>query len=242
MRHEGSVEAIALSPDGRRAVSSHEPREVTLARIGRGKFPDPPVEGVARVWDAVTGAELFRLGGHRSTVYAVAFSPDGTTIATASYRQLRLWEAGSGKLRREVTSDEIDSQGLVFDPTGRTIATASEDAVRLWDTATGARLAELPGQAGIRFGAMVFSRDGSRVVTAFGRVVRLWDAATGQEIMTLPSAGEERVLALGFTSDGHRLLAALYDGSVLAWDARPDEKRNLRPIGPPRQASEGQND
>ena len=119
VRHDGSVEAVALSPDGRWAVSSHEPRTVTLARIGRGKFPDPPIGGVVRVWDAVTGAERFRLDGHRSTVYAVAFSPDGATIATASHGQLRLWDSGSGELRREVTDKEIDSLGLTFDPTGR---------------------------------------------------------------------------------------------------------------------------
>jgi eukaryotic-like serine/threonine-protein kinase len=221
-KHDGQIKAAALSPDGKWAVSSHEPREASLPpKDGVWK----PIPGDARVWNAATGAELYLLKGHEGTVYAAAISDDGAKIATACYGQLRIWNAATGQLRFEVKRPEVGADGLLFSPSGTIVATASQDAVRLWDAATGAKLAELPGQGGNRFAAMTFNVDGSRIATAYGRVVRLWDTATGQEILTLPVPGENLwVLTLGFVPERGRLLAALSDGSIRAWEAPGENK------------------
>ncbi len=214
--HTGRIQAVAVSPDGKWAVSSHEPIEISNARMGRGEWKTLP--GDARVWNVETGVERFLLGGHTSTVYAVAISPNGTTIATASYGQLRMWDASTGTLRFEIMRPEVGADDLLFNPAGTVVASAAKDGVRLLDVASGAKLAELPGYGDSFFKAFAFTSDGSRMATAYGPTVRLWDTASGQQILTLPLAGENlQVLALRFAPEGNRLLGVLNDGTIRAW-------------------------
>jgi WD40 repeat protein/predicted Ser/Thr protein kinase len=227
VRHPGRIETVALSPDGKWAASGHEPKEMTDLRTGRGG-QWKPIPGEVQVWDAATGAVRFTLGGHDGTVYQTGFSPDGTTIATASSGQLRLWDAQTGTLRREVRDPGISIAGLALDPTNRLLAVASFRSVLLYDPATGEKKAELAGQGEMLFTALAFSPDGTRMATAFGTVVRLWDTASGMEILTLPLLDAQRVLALGLTPDGQRLLAARYDGRAQIWDAAPSNNQSAK--------------
>jgi streptogramin lyase len=69
----------------------------------------------------------------------VAFSPDGTTVATASHdATARLWDPATGTCRTTLTGHTDRVWGVAFSPDGTTVATTSDDATaRLWDTATG---------------------------------------------------------------------------------------------------------
>ena len=80
--HDGSVNAVAFSPDGTRVATGSSDRS-------------------ARVLDAATGAELCRLD-HDGPVTAVAFSPDGTRVATGSSdRSARVWVADRDQLIKQ---------------------------------------------------------------------------------------------------------------------------------------------
>jgi WD40 repeat protein len=78
-------------------------------------------------------------------VEAVAFSPDGSLLATTSAdATARVWNAASGKHLRTLTGHDYTVQAVAFSPSGVLLATASSDATaRLWDVATGAHLATL---------------------------------------------------------------------------------------------------
>jgi hypothetical protein len=118
------------------------------------------------------------LKGHASGVDLVAFSPDGSRIASASKDQtLRVWDAATGQEVRTLTGHSGTVQCVAFSPDGTRIASASEDSfVKVWDAATGEEVLTLKGHANAILG-MAFSPDGSRIASAsHDGTVRVWDA------------------------------------------------------------------
>ncbi len=88
-----------------------------------------------RIWDVATGRPLATLEGHTDRVRAVAFAPDGKSLATASSDgTVRLWDVASWR-ERSVLKGHADSvHAVAFSPDGKTLASAGNDGdVRLWD-------------------------------------------------------------------------------------------------------------
>ena len=124
------------------------------------------------VWDAEAGRPLRRWTAHEVCLYALAFSPDGSLLATGSgmypehpTEMLRLWDAETGWLRRVLTGHVASVRALAFDHTGRRLATGDERGLLIiWDVATGRILRrEIPGPGDVR--SIAFVDLGRRLVT-----------------------------------------------------------------------------
>jgi WD40 repeat protein len=200
------IESLAFSPDGKTlAFTFQKSRKIVLwdlvAGQERASFPiDSPFTSVLSldfspdgrylaagandrpalisVWNLTTGQRVLKLNGNCGPTKSVAFSPDGTSLATAfAYeRFVRLWDPRSGQLLRVFGGHEFGTNSVAFSPDGTSLATAGNDGiVRVWTVATGELRTVLDGDAAA-LPHVAFSPDG-RVIAMTGigdNDVRLW--------------------------------------------------------------------
>ena len=189
------------------------------------------------------------LDPHDHWVQAIAFSPDGASVATGT-GFLRVWDVATGRLKSIHADDAMRGiHGLAYSPDGRVVAAVGGFFGRealLWDVSTGkivqdfvepaAATGSVPASAPFIYkgqpinyrvlSAVAFSPDGGFVVTAPGGVV-LRDAHSGKVVATFdePIQG---VKALAFSADGKTLASAAEDKQVRLWSV--PEKRLLRTL------------
>jgi WD40 repeat protein len=167
VRHAGYVSSLAITPDGRFAVSSGSDGKIRgwdidglrdLGQLSKGKIVKLEVaigpDGCAAfsthehefgddqtiyVWDLRNRRVVRKLRGHKSPVNVLAISPSGRVAASGGLDDtIRVWDVAAGRLLREVPGHPNEVRGLVFHADGRSIISSGEDrTVRMWDITTG---------------------------------------------------------------------------------------------------------
>ncbi|QUX31793.1 WD40 repeat domain-containing protein [Nocardiopsis akebiae] len=194
----------------------------------------PTREATASLYNAADTGLEGSFDNDSDGVASVAFSPDGTTLATSTAGgisgDVHLWDAATGEMINTFYGYDtvIDAS---FSPDGATLATGDEEGVvHLWDT-TGDLLHDLTGH-GSWVNAVAFSPDGATLATGSADgTARLWDTATGEQLQVL-SDGLGEVFDVEFSPDGATLATGSEDGTARLWDtADHEERRAIDPGG-----------
>jgi hypothetical protein len=157
---------------------------------------------------------------HEGTVYSVAWSPNGKTLASGSHDQrVKLWEAATGKLLTTLKGHADTVEGVAWSPDGKTLASGSRDqTVKLWEAATGKLLRTLQGHTGAVY-SIAWSSDGKTLASGSDdQSMKLWEAATGK-LLTKLQGHTGAVYSISWSSDGKTLASGSDDQTVKLWEA-----------------------
>jgi RNA polymerase sigma factor (sigma-70 family) len=232
----------AAGPAGKRLMGSPLPAPQSGDRLDA--YGDPLPDGV----QARLGTTRLSAG---NGIFAVAFSPDGQTLASGNDRGARIWRATTGEILFNLEAPPGDCVlPLAFAPDGKTLAGSGiSHTIRLWDLRTGTVCRDLQGHEGKVFG-LVFSPDGQLLASgSTDRTIRVWRVATGEECGRLTQDATENKWSLtwpvAFLPDGRTLVTRDMNFRLCLWDVvsgkelhRPDvvQKRisamALAPDGP----------
>ncbi len=188
----------------------------------------------AQVWDATTGASLFKLP-HEDTVFQAQFSPDGANVVTASVDgSVKIWMTETGALVRTLTQPQRDVapsyRTLAISPDGNVVAATDtvRAVVRVWDSRTGDVLAELANDAADT-SALGFSHDGRWFASTGGNEVVVFDTKTWQPACKLAVTS---VSSLSFDPTAPRLVTGTSQGDVSIWELPSgDRSQHLLQVG-----------
>jgi WD40 repeat protein len=191
----------------------------SLALARGGQHLVATLDRTLLLWDVARWSER-SLEGPRSLAAALAYSGDGTRLATANQdATVTLWDVPRGRPMVCCTGHHGSVFSLAFVSDATLLASGGIDnTVRLWDVATGQQRGLLPGHTGWVL-ALAFSPDGQTLASGdFHGAVKLWDVTTLQERATLETFGHW-VTAVTFAPDGG-MLAVAVDDAVQLWDVQ----------------------
>jgi WD40 repeat protein len=184
-------------------------------------------DGALRLWDADSLQALPVIAAPYE-IWAVAFSPDGSEIATGSGgydNSLQLWDAASGTAIGEPMIGHRNWQlmSVAFGPKGDVVATGGYDgSVRVWGKADGRPLARMTGDRNAVLSVAFAHNQPWMVSGGTDGAVRLWDAATFDPIgMPLRGHGDS-VAVVAFSPSDEQILSASRDGTFRLWSPPRD--------------------
>ena len=200
-------------------------------------------DGKIRLWDTTTGKKRTTLNGHAVEdqdpsleihVLTLAFSPDGTQLASGSRdTTVRLWDTATiNEAPITLRKHTGWTNALAFSPDGKILASGSTDkTVHLWNTTTGEPLATLTGHlSGIA--ALTFSPDGSTLASgSTDGTIRFWDTTTGDPLLTPITGHTQWVKAGTFLKDSSTFVSVAFNGTITFWDLRTSEKTAVQMEG-----------
>lgn len=171
------------------------------------------------------------ISGHTETVFSVAISPDGQTLASGSYdKTIKIWNRNTGKELRTLTGHSARIWQIAVTPDGQSIASSSNDAtIKIWNLSSGQLLQTITnGDSGLNssVSSIAFSPD-SQILASGGyapqrNIIKIWNKSTGKELRTL-TGHSDFVNSVAFSADGQTLASGSSDRTVKIWNPNTGE-------------------
>ena len=236
--HGGPIKGVVVSEDGDTLLTTSFDNSVGLWPLGKtdaplwlegheaavntGLFlPDARAatggdDFAIIIWDLDASRLLHRLTGHAGKVMALASSPDGTKLASASWDgTARIWDVETGGSLAELTDHDGSVNDLAWSQDGTRLYSASYDGTLIeWDTSDFTPLRRLASHG---FGINVITLNDAQGWIAYGALdggTRALDLETGEELADL-TADRRPVLALAQSSDGGRIAVGDGEGYIM---------------------------
>jgi WD40 repeat protein/serine/threonine protein kinase len=209
-RHPDPVWAIAFRPDGKAfATGSGHSVERDGHMVGVGE---------ARIWDIASGEMILTGPRHARDILAVAFTPDGRTLITASKdTTVKFWDATTGTSIGKVIRHNGWVNVLALSPDGQAVLTGSDDrTARLWSVPDGSPLSPpLPHTRPVK--AVAISPDGRLLLTTSeDATAQMWEARRSQPAGE-PLRAPAPIQSAAFSPTGRALVTGDRSGGLLLW-------------------------
>ena len=206
------IRTSAITPDGSRAV---------ITSFDKPTAAGSTVIALCQIIDVNSNRLLFNLP-HSNWVFAVAFTPDGSLLATGGYdRCVHLWETATGRLVGAPWRQGAVIESIALSPDGRTIA-VSHNRTSVCDLSS-----HMPRGPELPAGTICFSPDRRLLASSDKGLVRLWDANTCQSIEPNLTAYNPEESQITFSADGTMLLTDGINGAARLWDVASGQQHGL---------------
>lgn len=193
----------------------------TIAIDPAGKFLATGSARMGKLWQLPEATEIVVID-ERNNFDALAFSPDGQTVASGDYfGRVTLFEMNSGKSFAELDAHEHFITQLHYSPDGRYIATSSlETNVKLWDVRTQELIRTFPNPDADEVFALAFSADGRYLVSgSFRGGLWLWDVESGDRVRGYVGH-QSPVNAVAIDPQDKFIVSGSFDETLKVWDVQ----------------------
>lgn len=215
---------------GRLLYFEHYPAIKQLLETAKQRQTQPWLRPIFPNLTPPGGALIRTLSGHEDAVTAVAITPDGLTVVSASNdRTIKVWNLITGTEQLTLRGHRSWVTAVAITPDGSQVISASVDqTIKVWNLTTGIEHSTLIGHSDT-VTAIAITPDGSRVIsTSEDQTVKVWDLTTGIEQLTLKYIRHE-VTAIAIDPDGSKVVFAFHNKAIKVYNlATGTEQFNLK--------------
>jgi WD40 repeat protein len=190
---------------------------IAAAAVNATTVATGAADGTIRLWRERDGTPLRTLKGHTAAITSLAYSRDGTVLASGSGdNTARLWSS-DGEPRHVLAGHTFGVTSVAFNPDGRLLVTGSIDGdARIWSVAKGRTVQRLSFHVSTVSQA-AFSPDGRWVVTAGPTTAGIWQVRTGTLLYYLGGTTGQ-LLTAAFAPDSQRIVVGTGTGKIAGFD------------------------
>lgn len=193
-------------------------------------------EGRIYLWNLNTRTKIHTLQGDAKVLRAIAFSKDGSKLASGGSEGVKIWDIPKGTLIKNIPLPS-SVESLAFSPDGQTLAIGmGNGTITIWQANTWRSLKSFPAHSD-SVSALVYSPDGTMIASGGGgkkdKLIRLWSSRQAEygNLLHTFTGHEHWIFSLAFAPDGQTLISSSIDRTIKVWNSRTRRLLLSIPVG-----------